>query len=97
MDFEIRVSKKAQKEIENALDFYCEINIKLGHKFLLAIEETYLKISKNPYYQIRYKNYRATTINKFPFLLFYTIEENTNSIKILSCFHTSKSTKKYPK
>ena len=97
MDFKIIVSKKAQKEIENALDYYSEINLTLSKRFYLALEETYSKIYTNPYYQIRYNNYRAIKINKFPFLLFFTIEETTNSIKILSCFHTSKSTRKYPK
>ena len=33
MDFKVIVSKKAQDEIENASDYYAEININLAFKF----------------------------------------------------------------
>ena len=66
MAFKIVVSKKAQVEIENALEYYSEINIKLASKFYLALNETYSKIEINPYYQIKIKNYRSLSISKFP-------------------------------
>ncbi len=97
MDFEIIISKKAQAEMENALDYYSEINTELSNKFFTEITECYQNLAKNPYFEIRYKNYRAIQLRKFPFLLFYVVEEDKNQIKILSCFHTSRNPKKHPK
>ena len=97
MAFKIIVSKKAQDEIENASDYYAEINTALAFKFYSALTETYKKLELNPNYQIRYKNYRAIPLKIFPFLLFFSCDEKSKTIKILSCFHTSKNSKKYPK
>ena len=97
MDFNLIVSKKAQAEIENAIDYYNEINENLGKKFYVEIEKAYQHIIQNPYYQIKHKGYRALPITKFLFFLFYHINEDKKLIKILSCFHTAKSEKKYPK
>jgi mRNA-degrading endonuclease RelE of RelBE toxin-antitoxin system len=97
MGFKILVSKKAQDEIENATAYYAEINSNLAFKFYTELTETYKKLELNPTYQIRYKNYRAIPLKIFPFLLFYVFDEENEIIKILSCFHTSKKTKKYPK
>lgn len=80
MGFKIIVSKKAQVEIENALEYYSEINSKLALRFYAALKETYSKLETNPYYQIKLKNYRAVTITKFPFLLFFVIDEDKDSI-----------------
>lgn len=44
MGFKIIVSKKAQSEIENAIEYYAEINSNL------ALNETYSKIEINPFY-----------------------------------------------
>ncbi len=93
----IIVSKKAQNEIENAMEYYSEINLNLAFKFYNELIETYKKLEINPDYQIRHKNYRAIPLKVFPFLLFYVYDEKNNIIKVLSCFHTSKNTKKYPK
>ncbi len=97
MDFKIIVSKKAQDEIENASDYYAEININLAFKFFSELTETYNKLELNPNYQIKHKNYRAIPLKIFPFLLFYIVDEDNKTVKILSCFHTSKNSKKYPK
>lgn len=97
MDFDLIVSKRAQFEIENAIDYYAEISINLASKFYIQLDFAYQNISANPYYQKRYKNFRAITITSFPFILFFIIEEEKQQIKILSCFHTSRNPKKYPK
>lgn len=50
MGFKIIVSKKAQSEIENAIEYYAEINSNLALKFYSALNETYSKIEINPFY-----------------------------------------------
>ncbi len=49
MDFKVVVSKKAQREIENTIDYYQEINDKLAYEFYLSLQKTYNKLGLNPY------------------------------------------------
>ncbi|WP_445455352.1 type II toxin-antitoxin system RelE/ParE family toxin [Flavobacterium sp. HNIBRBA15423] len=97
MVFDLIISKRAQFEIENAVEYHAEININLASKFYIQLDSAYQNITVNPYYQKRYKNFRGITITNFPFILFFIIEEKQQQIKILSCFHTSRDSKKYPK
>lgn len=97
MDYKIIVSPKAQIEIEDILDYYFHISFTVSTKFYTELENAYKYLETNPHFQTRYKNYRAVPIKKFPYLLFFIIEEKTKTIKILSCFNTSRSPQKYPK
>ena len=97
MVFKIIISPRAQLEIEEITDYYFEISHNVLLKFYEMLEGTYEYLKINPYFKKRYENLRAIPIFKFPYLLFYTIDQDTKTIKILSCFHTSRSTKKYPK
>lgn len=92
----IKISLKAQEEIENAEIFYQNISLKLADKYISTIIKTYNLLEKNPYFNIRYKNYRAVSISQFPYLLFFEIDELNQIVYILSCFHTSQNTDKYP-
>lgn len=97
MDYKIIVSPRAQFEIEGIAEYYSEISLSVLNKFYSELENAYQLLKLNPQFQTRYKNFKAIPIRKFPFLLFYTIDEKTKIIKVLSCFNTARSTKKYPK
>ena len=94
MDFKIIVSKKAQDEIENANDYYAEININLAFKFFSELTETYNKLELNPNYQIKHKNYRAIPLKIFPFLLLYIVDEDNKNRKDSFLFSHIKKFKK---
>ena len=53
MGFKVIVSKKAQEEIENAIEYYAEINSNLAFRFYSEVTEIYKKLELNPSYQIR--------------------------------------------
>lgn len=94
--YNIELSLNAQEELENAEFFYCTISEKIGDEFIDTVFKTYELLKQNPYFSIRYKNNRAILITKFPYLLIFEIDELNQNIYILSCFHTSQDTKKYP-
>ena len=81
MVFNLIVSKRAQFEIENAVEYFAEININLASKFYVQLNSAYQNITVNPYYQKRYKNFRGITITNFPFILFFIIEKTTTTNK----------------
>jgi toxin ParE1/3/4 len=96
MGYSIKISPRAQKEIENAIDFYALYSYDAPVKFIAALQETYLKLEENPFLRLRYKNIRAITIDKFPHLLYFVINENKNSIRVLSCFHSKRNPNSRP-
>ncbi|MFY7742955.1 MAG: type II toxin-antitoxin system RelE/ParE family toxin [Flavobacterium sp.] len=97
MEYKIVVSTLALEDIEKITDFYESINIQIVINFLDELEETYKTIQTNPYFQVKYKSYRSIPLKIFPFILIFEMNEDLKEVRILSCFHTSRSTKKYPK
>lgn len=91
------VSPKAQIEIEDISEYYSHISFSILTKFYTELENAYKFLETNPHFQTRYKNYRAIPIKNFPYLLFFVIDETNKTTKVLSCFNTSRSPKKYPK
>lgn len=96
MDYKIIVSPRAQIEIEDIADYYAQISFSVLNKFYAELENAYSFLKISPYFQTRYKSFKAVPIRKFPYLIFFTIDEKAKIVKVLSCFNTSRSTTKYP-
>lgn len=88
---------RAQKEIENAIDYYALYGSKAPLNFITFLKDTYNAIQTNPFFKVRYKNIRALKINKFPYSLFFVINETQKTVKVLSCFHNKRNPNKRPK
>lgn len=97
MAYKIIVSPKAQKEIENAIDYYALYSSNAPKSFINILKDTYRSLENNPFFSVRYKNIRALKINKFPYSLYFVIDETQNSVRILSCFHNKRNPNKRPK
>ena len=97
MVYKIIVSLSAEEEIDAVIDYYQGISPNISGKFVTRLQDAYQILGSNPYFRLRYKNFRALPIKGFPLMLFYTIKENKQEIIIYSCFHTSKSPQRYPK
>lgn len=95
MAYEIALSPKAIIEIEEALNFYLKISHSVALNFEENLNKTFETIKINPNFQIRYKKVRAVPLNSFPYLVFFSIENEI--IHIRSVFHTSQNPRKYPK
>lgn len=97
MAYKISVSPKAQKEIENAIDYYALYSSNAPQSFISLLKDTYHFLETNPFFSVRYKNIRALKINKFPYSLYFTINETQNTVRVLSCFHNKRNPNKRPK
>lgn len=97
MAYKILVSIRAQKEIEDAIDFYDLYSDVAPIYFVTAIKNAYSSLELNPFYRVRYKNIRAIKLRRFPFSLYFTINEEKDIVTILSCFHNKRNPKKRPK
>ncbi len=87
MVYKITVSPRAQKEIENAIDYYAFYSVHAPVNFVKALKEAYGTLETNPFFRIRYKNIRALKIKNFPHSLYFIINEDKHTVRVLSCFH----------
>jgi toxin ParE1/3/4 len=97
MAYKIIVSPRAQKEIENAIDYYTLYSTNAPQSFINLLKDTYITLETNPFFSVRYKNIRALKINKFPYSLYFVINETQNTVRVLSCFHNKRNPNKRPK
>lgn len=96
MAYRIIVSPRAQKEIENAIDYYALYSDNAPANFINSLHNSYNTITLNPFFKVRYKNIRAYKISKFPYTLYFTISEEQNLIRVLACFHNKRNPNKRP-
>ncbi len=96
MAYKIIVSPRAQKEIENAIDFYALYSTDAPMNFITLLSEAYATLQTNPFFRVRYKNIRAIKIKKFPYSLYFTINEDKNNVRVLACFHNKRNPDKRP-
>lgn len=93
MGFNILLSKKASIEIEEAIEYYNEINKKLSGRFYIEFLENLDYIRTNPFlFQIKFDTFREIPFKVFPYVIVYEIIEN--SIIINAVFHTSRNPEK---
>ena len=96
MAFKIIVSPRAQKEMENAIDYYALYSIDAPKDFIAVLKETYATLETSPFFRVRYKSIRALKLVRFPYSLYYVINVNQNSIRVLSCFHNKRNPNNRP-
>lgn len=90
MIFRVIVRKKAESQILEAYTWYERKQVHLGDVFLRAIEDQLSKIEVNPFlFQLKYKNVHLAQTKKFPYGIFYLVDED--KIIVLAVFHLSRN------
>lgn len=97
MSFKIVFEPRSIFDIQDAVDYYDSRQIGLGEYFYETLEKHIEVINKSPYFQVKYKDYHGLPIKKFPFIIFYFIDEEMKFVYVLSIFNTSLNPNKYPK
>ena len=90
MAYKVVVSPRVQKEVENAIDYYALYSTNAPAAFIARLNEAYSALAVNPFFGLRYKNIRSLKLNTFPYSLFYTVNEQQNIVRVLSCFHNKR-------
>ena len=96
MAFKIVIEPRAIVEAQTAINYYEGKQTGLGEKFKTTLNNYIKSLAENPYYQTRYKDYRALPLTKFPYILFFYINENKNTVYIIALFHSAQNPEKYP-
>lgn len=92
MSYTLSIRKKAQKDIENAYNWYEDQISGLGERFLEELESCYLRLERNPYaFTGMNNNIRQIVVHKFPFVIVFEI--NAHRVIIYAVFHTNRDPK----
>lgn len=86
VDYEIIVRPEAQSEVQEAFSYYEEKSEGLGFEFMRSLDAVLQSVKRNPFaYQTIYRESRRVLLRKFPYALFYVVEEKR--IIVIACFH----------
>jgi toxin ParE1/3/4 len=96
MEYKLIVSPRAQTEIEDAIDYYALYSSNASLTFIRMLKYAYKILETNPFFEVRYKNIRAIKISKYPYLLYFTINENERTVSIHACFNNKQNPSKRP-
>jgi len=96
MPFTVVIEPRALTDIQKAIDYYDTQLPGLGERFNAAVGKHIDAIALNPFYQVRYKDYRVLPLTKFPYIIVFYINETEQKVYIISVFNTWQSTEKLP-
>lgn len=96
MAFKVILEPRAIVDIQDAIDYYDEQLSGLGERFKATVDDYMQTIAENPFYQIRYKDYRALPTGKFPYLIVYHVDEAEQTAYVMAVFHSAQDPEKLP-
>lgn len=96
MNFKVVVTPVAKQNIEDATAYYKEkVSAAIAKSFIEEYRKTFIEIQKTLYFRYYFLHFRGKPMKKFPFIVFYTIDEINKVIFIKAVFHTSQNDEKY--
>jgi toxin ParE1/3/4 len=85
MNYEVRFRKEAAEDLRDSFVWYNERKQGLGSEFLSEIEKKLKDIQSNPLqFPAIHKNIRRALVKRFPFTIFYLLEQNKIVIGFIS-------------
>lgn len=88
MAFSILIDGRAIEDIQEAINYYDEIEPGLGTKFENNLYRRMMVLRENPFFQIRYDNVHCLPMRNYPFMIHYTVDETQKRVIIRSVFNT---------
>lgn len=96
MAFDLFIIPNAEKDIEDAVLWYNEIDVNLAERFLNELHYFFENIFNNPeVYRTRIKNLKLANLDVFPYQVVYRI--NADKIEIIAVFHSKRDPKIWKK
>jgi plasmid stabilization system protein ParE len=94
VSYKAHLRPDAETDIEEAAIWYDKQREGLGHEFLDEVLSAFKTISDNPYmYAIIHRHTRRAIIHRFPFGIYYRIEEE--SLVVVAVMHGSRDPKQW--
>jgi toxin ParE1/3/4 len=85
----VRFHLEAERELQDATTWYNHQRKGLGAEFFLCLDESISRIIDNPLlYPIVLKNIRRAVVRRFPFVVFYKVDDE---IRVIAIFHSHRN------
>ena len=99
MSYTIQFSPEATDDLTEILGWYKEQPVTdLQKKFITAISTTFKTLEKSPKsYALRFKNVRCAIVKKYPYLIYYWLDDASTTINIVAILHQSRHPKNWKK
>ena len=92
MKYTVIFRKKAEAHLIEAYTWYQKQKPGLGDEFLLSVEATLSEVNRSPLlFPIRHMNIRCSIVSRFPYGVFYFI--NDKNIIVIAVFHFKRNPK----
>jgi len=98
MKYSVKIAPEAGIEIDEAINYYNKINTTLSSELFKIIFDNIDFIKNKPYsFSIKYNNIRSLPLEKFPFVIYYFIDEAIETVIIISVFNTHRDPENWQK
>ena len=92
MSYQIKILPDAFKDLKAAKKWYNKQRENLGEEFKTEVDKEIAYIGKNPeHYQRKYKELRQSLVTRFPYVIFYLVEESEKKVIIFGVLHTRRN------
>jgi len=88
MAFKILIEPEVHQDIQSGIDYYNERQPGLGRKFHAEVSAYFKKLKTHPFYQKRYNNVRCLPLQKFPYMVHFTVDEKQKIVIIQAVLST---------
>jgi plasmid stabilization system protein ParE len=90
--YKISIDREALQDIQDATGWYNEQLPGLGGHFQKQVKAQISSLKKNAsLYSVQYDDVRCMLIQKFPFLVHFTINEKQKFVEVFAVLHTSRN------
>jgi plasmid stabilization system protein ParE len=88
--YSIELSKESETDFDDSFDYYAKQSKTVANNFYQHVNTSLGIIVENPKaFQNVYKNVRRYVMSKFPFVIYYRIENIV--VQVIAIFHTSRN------
>lgn len=84
MKYKLKLLPIAYQDLRKTKKWYLEINAELGDDFKIKVNEELDYIKKYPkHYQKKYKELRQAIVSRFPYTIYYLVEEELKMVVVI--------------
>ncbi len=92
MSYTVKLLPIVYKDLQKAKKWYHNKSKALSKEFKIEVDKEIDYIGKTPeHYQLKYKELRQSLITRFPYAIFYLVEEKQKRIVVFGVLHTSRN------
>jgi len=92
MSYKVKVLPIVRTDLRKAKKWYQDKNETLANEFKTEVDNEIEYIGKHPeHYQKKYKELRQSLVTRFPYAIFYLVEEELKQVVIFGVLHTRRN------